>query len=87
MVVTDHESAEMRQLEDVFRNGGQVVVRKIQDSEMLETKDLIGDFGEAFVAKIEFPEVRVCGSHWDVLTLQGRSMKGSDVKQRSDIPG
>ena len=29
MVVTDHESAEMRQLEDVFRNGGQVVVRKI----------------------------------------------------------
>lgn len=84
MVVTDHESAEMRQLEDVFRNGGQVVVRKIQDSEMLETKDLIGDFSEAFVTKIEFPEVRVCGSHWDVLTLQGRPMKGSDVKQRDD---
>lgn len=63
MVVTDYESAEMRQLEDVFRNGGQVVVRKIQDSEMLETKDLIGDFGETFVTKIEFPEDRVCGSH------------------------
>ena len=87
MVVTDHESADMRQLEDVFRNGGQVVVRKIQDSEMLETKDLIGDFGEAFVAEIEFPEVGVCGNHSDVLTLQGRSMEGSDVKQRSDIPG
>ena len=84
MVVTDHESAEMRQLEDVFRNGGQVVVRKIQDSEMLETKDLIGDFGEVFVAEVEFPEVRVWGNHADVLTLQGRSMKGSDVKQRDD---
>ena len=53
--MTDDERTEMRQLEDVFRNGGQVVVRKIQDSEMLETKDLIGDFGEAFVTKIEFP--------------------------------
>lgn len=84
MVVTDHESAEMRQLEDVFRNGGQVVVRKIQDSEMLETKDLIGDFGEVFVAEVEFPDVRVWGNHADVLTLQGRSMKGSDVKQRDD---
>ena len=82
--MTDHESAEMRQLEDVFRNGSQVVVRKIKDSEMLETKDLIGDFGEALVDEIEFPEVLVCGSHWDVLTLQGRSMKGSDVKQRDD---
>ena len=85
--MTDDERTEMRQFEDGFRNSGQVVVRKIQDSEMLETKDLIGDFGEAFVTKIEFPEIRVCGSHWDVLTLQGRSMKGSDVKQRSDIPG
>ena len=84
MVVTDHESAQMRQLEDVFRNDGQVVVRKIQDSEMLETKDLIGDFGEAFVAEVEFPDVRVWGNHADVLTLQGRSMKGSDVKQRDD---
>ena len=84
MVVTDHESAEMRQLEDVFRNDGQVVVRKIQDSEMLETKDLIGDFGEVFVAEVEFPDVRVWGNHADVLTLQGRSMKGSDVKQRDD---
>ena len=74
----------MRQLEDVFRNGGQVVVRKIQDSEMLETKDLIGDFGEVFVAEVEFPDVRVWGNHADVLTLQGRSMKGSDVKQRDD---
>lgn len=36
------------------------------------------------MAEVEFPEVRVCGSHWDVLTLQGRSMKGSDVKQRDD---
>lgn len=84
MVVTDHESAQMRQLEDVFRNDGQVVVRKIQDSEMLETKDLIGDFGEAFVAEVEFPAVWVCGSHWDVLTLQGRTMEGSDVKQQGD---
>ena len=84
MVVTDHESAEMRQLEDVFRNGGQVVVRKIQDSEMLETKDLIGDFGEVFVAEVEFPDVRVWGNHADELTLQGRSMKGSDVNQRDD---
>ena len=82
--MTDDERTEMRQFEDGFRNNGQVVVRKIQDSEMLETKDLIGDFGEAFVTKIEFPEVWVCGSHWDVLTLQGRSMKGSDVKQRDD---
>lgn len=39
------------------------------------------------MTEIEFPEVWVCGSHWDLLTLQGRSMKGSDVKQRSDIPG
>lgn len=82
--MTDHESTEMRQLEDVFRNGGQVVVRKIQDSEMLETKDLIGNFGEVFVAEVEFPDVRVWGNHADVLTLQGRSMKGSDVKQRDD---
>lgn len=53
--MTDDERTEMRQFEDGFRNSGQVVVRKIQDSEMLETKDLIGDFGEAFVTKIEFP--------------------------------
>lgn len=85
--MTDDERTEMRQLEDVFRNGGQVVVRKIQDSEMLEAIDLIGDFGEVFVAEVEFPDVRIWGNHADVLTLQGRSMKGSDVKQRSDIPG
>lgn len=36
------------------------------------------------MAEVEFPEVWVCGSHWDVLTLLGRSMKGSDVKQRDD---
>lgn len=36
------------------------------------------------MAEIEFPEVGVCGNHSDVLTLQGRSMKGSDVKQRDD---
>ena len=84
MVVTDHESAEMRQLEDVFRNGGQVVVGKIQGSKLFENIDLIGNFVEAFVAEIEFPEVRACGNHSNVLTLQGRSMKGSDVKQRDD---
>lgn len=39
------------------------------------------------MTEIEFPEVRVCGNHADLLTLLGRSMKGSDVKQRSDIPG
>lgn len=39
------------------------------------------------MAKVEFPDVRVWGNHSDVLTLQGRSMKGSDVKQRSDILG
>ena len=52
--------------------------------QLLEAIDLIGDFGEAFVAEIEFPEVGVWGNHADVLTLQGRSMKGSDVKQRDD---
>ena len=36
------------------------------------------------MAEIEFPEVRACGNHLDVLTLQGQSMKGSDVKQRDD---
>lgn len=36
------------------------------------------------MTKIEFPEVWVWGNHADVLTLQGRSMKGSDVKQRDD---
>ena len=85
--MTDHEGAEMRQLENNIWDGGQVVVGKVQDSKLFEAKDLIGDFGEAFVTEIEFPEVWVCGSHWDVLTLQGRSMEGSDVKQRSDIPG
>lgn len=39
------------------------------------------------MAEVEFPDVRVWGNHADVLALQGRSMKGSDVKQRSDIPG
>lgn len=87
MVVTDHESAEMRQLEDVFRNGGQVVVGKVQNTQLLEAIDLIGDFREVFVAEVEFPDVRVWGNHADVLTLQGRSMKGSDVKKRSVIPG
>ena len=51
---------------------------------MFENIGLIGNFGEAFVAEIEFPEVRACGNHLDVLTLQGQSMKGSDVKQRDD---
>ena len=77
----------MRQLEDSTWNGSQVVVGKVQDSKLFKPKDLIGDFGEALVAEVEFPDVRVCGNHSDVLTLQGRSMKGSDVKQRSDIPG
>lgn len=36
------------------------------------------------MAEVEFPDVRVWGNHADVLTLQGRSMKGSDVKQRDD---
>ena len=84
MVMTDDEGAEMRQIEDGFRNSSQVVVGKIQGSKLFEDIDLIGDFGEAFVAEIEFPEVWVCGSHWDVLTLHGRSMKGSDVKQWND---
>ena len=74
----------MRQLEDSTWNGSQTVVGKVQDSKLFKPKDLIGDFGEAFVAEIEFPEVGVCGNHSDVLTLQGRSMKGSDVKQRDD---
>ena len=85
--MTDDESAEMRELENSIWNGNQVVVGKVQDSKLFKPKDLIGDFGEAFVTEIEFPQVRVCGSHWDVVTLQGRTMKGSDVKQRSDIPG
>lgn len=85
--MTDDERTEMRQFEDGFRDYGQVVVGKVQDSKLFKPKDLIGDFGEAFVAEIEFPEVGVCGNHSDVLPLQGRSMKGSDVKQRSDIPG
>ena len=82
--MTDDESAEMRQIEDVFRNGGQVVVGKVQDTQLLEAIDLIGDFGEALVAEVEFPDVRVWGNHADLLTLQGRSMKGSDIKQRDD---
>lgn len=77
----------MRQLEDSTWNGSQVVVGKVQDSKLFKPIDLIGDFGEALVAEVEFPDVRVWGNHADVLTLQGRSMKGSDVKQRSDIPG
>lgn len=36
------------------------------------------------MAEVEFPDVRVWGNHADALTLQGRSMKGSDVKQRDD---
>lgn len=82
--MTDDESAEMRELENSIWNGNQVVVGKVQDSKLFKPKDLIGDFGEAFVAEVEFPDVRVWGNHADVLTLQGRSMKGSDVKQRDD---
>ena len=51
---------------------------------MFHPGDLCRDLSEALVAEIEFPDVRVCGNHSDVLTLQGRSMKGSDVKQRDD---
>jgi len=74
----------MRQLEDGTWNGSQTVVGKVQDSKLFKPKDLIGDFGEALMAEVEFPDVRVWGNHADVLTLQGRSMKGSDVKQRDD---
>lgn len=82
--MTDYERTEMLQFEDGFRNSSQVVVGKVQDSKLFKPKDLIGDFGEVFVAEVEFPDVRVWGNHADVLTLQGRSMKGSDVKQRDD---
>ena len=36
------------------------------------------------MAEVEFPDVRIWGNHADILTLRGRSMKGSDVKQRDD---
>lgn len=55
MVVICHEGTEMRQLEDSIWNGNQVVVGKVQDSKLFKPKDLIGDFGEAFVTEIEFP--------------------------------
>lgn len=51
---------------------------------MFHPGDLCRDLSEALVAEVEFPDVRVWGNHADVLTLQGRSMKGSDVKQRDD---
>ena len=53
--MTDDESAEMRELENSIWNGNQVVVGKVQDSKLFKPKDLIGDFGEAFVTEIEFP--------------------------------
>ena len=49
---------------------------------MLHPSDLCRDLIEALVAKVEFPAV--WRNHRDALTLQGRTMEGSDVKQRDD---
>ena len=49
---------------------------------MFHPGDLCRDLSEALVAEIEFP--KVWRKHRDALTLQSRTMEGSDIKQRDD---
>ena len=67
------------------RDACDIVVREVQDSELFHPGDLCWDLGEALVAQVKLS--KVWSNHVDALTLQGRSMEGSDVKQRSVIPG
>ena len=49
---------------------------------MLHSGNFCRDVGETLVAQVQLPEV--WRNHGDALTLQGRTMEGSDVKQRDD---
>lgn len=84
----------MLQATDILRNNSKAVVTEIQFAEIRITRE--DPRRNAFVApvlKASVNDVRqnvyvvVCSVliiHRDVLTLQGRSMEGSDVKQRDD---
>ena len=83
--MTNGKGPQMRKIQDKIRDGGQFVVGQVQDTELLETGNKRRDVFEALITEVQLAEICcILISHWDALTLQGRSMEGSDVKQRDD---
>lgn len=80
--MADSKCSQVWQSSDKIRNPGYAIVREVQDTEVLHPGNLFGDVGEALMAQVKLPEV--WRNHVDALTLRGRTMEDSDVKQRND---
>lgn len=85
LIMANGKGSQVWQGKYEVRDVGNVVVGEVQDAELFHSGNLFRDVGEALVAQVKLPEV--WRNHRDALTLQGRTMEGSDVKQRCDIPG
>jgi len=85
LIMADGKGSQVWQGKHEVRNEGNAVEGEVQDAELFHPGDLCRDLSEALVAEIEFP--KVWRKHRDALTLQSRTMEGSDIKQWSDIPG
>ena len=72
------KGTQVRQGKYEVRDVGNVVEGEVQDTELFHPCNRFRDVDEALVAQVKLPEV--WRNHRDALTLQGRTMEGSDVK-------
>ena len=80
--MADSEGPQVWQGKHEIRNVGYVVIGELQHAELFHPGNLCRDLCEALVAEVELPEV--WRNRSEGLNLQGRTMEGSDVKQRDD---
>lgn len=77
-VMADGKGSQVWQGKYEVRDVGNVVEGEVQDTELFHPGDFCRDLCEALVTQVKLPEV--WRNHRDALTLQGRTMEGSDVK-------
>lgn len=80
--MADGKGSQVWQGKYEVRDEGNAIEGEVQDAELFHSGNLFRDVGEALVAQVKLPEV--WRNHRDALTLQSRTMEGSDVKQRDD---
>ena len=80
--MTDGEGPQVWQGHHEVGDVGNVIVWEVQHAKLFHTGNLWRDLCEALVAEVELTEV--WRNHRDALTLHGRTMEGSDIKQRDD---